>query len=133
MVKTTVRFRLDFADVAAVCPGKIDLLEHIQSTGSLSQAGRELGMSYRRAWLLLDSLNSSFREPVVSTSIGGKAGGGAWLTEVDSKSKNENLEDLMMIGNRGYLARTEDDLCDVFDRALAVSRFLLESADGWLG
>ena len=75
-----IRFRLDFSQGCAVGPGKIDLLEHIRDTGSLSQAGRDLEMSYRRAWLLLDSLNTSFREPVVSTSVGGKAGGGASLT-----------------------------------------------------
>ena len=81
MREPVVRFRLDFADDCSVGPGKIELLEHIRETGSLSQAGREIGMSYRRAWLLLDSLNTSFRTPVVETSIGGKAGGGAALTE----------------------------------------------------
>jgi molybdate transport system regulatory protein len=80
MSKPIVRFRVDFDNAHAVGPGKIELLEHIRETGSLSQAGREIGMSYRRAWLLLDSLNTSFKEPVVSTSIGGKAGGGATLT-----------------------------------------------------
>ncbi len=80
MIKATVRFRLDFGDSVSIGPGKMDLLENIRSSGSLSQAGRELGMSYRRAWLLLDNLNTSFREPVVTTSIGGKAGGGAALT-----------------------------------------------------
>ena len=80
MSKPVVRFRIDFDTSHSVGPGKIELLEHIRETGSLSQAGREIGMSYRRAWLLLDSLNSSFRESVVATSIGGKAGGGATLT-----------------------------------------------------
>jgi molybdate transport system regulatory protein len=80
MAKPIVRFRVDFDTAHSVGPGKIELLEHIRETGSLSQAGREIGMSYRRAWLLLDSLNTSFRAPVVSTSIGGKAGGGATLT-----------------------------------------------------
>ena len=81
MAKPVVRFRIDFDAAHSVGPGKIELLEHIRETGSLSQAGREIGMSYRRAWLLLESLNTSFREPVVSTSIGGKTGGGATLTE----------------------------------------------------
>ena len=81
MREPTIRFRLDFADAVSIGPGKVDLLENIRKTGSLSQAGRNLGMSYRRAWMLLDSLNSSFREPVVATSVGGKAGGGAMLTE----------------------------------------------------
>jgi len=80
MAKPVVRFRVDFDAAHSIGPGKIELLEHIRETGSLSQAGREIGMSYRRAWLLLDSMNTSFREPVVATSIGGKAGGGATLT-----------------------------------------------------
>jgi molybdate transport system regulatory protein len=85
MSKPIIRFRVDFDSAHAVGPGKIELLEHIRETGSLSQAGREIGMSYRRAWLLLDSLNASFREPVVATSIGGKAGGGAALTEFGAR------------------------------------------------
>jgi molybdate transport system regulatory protein len=80
MTKPVIRFRVDFDPAHSVGPGKIELLEHIRETGSLSQAGKAIGMSYRRAWLLLDSLNNSFREPVVSTSIGGKTGGGAALT-----------------------------------------------------
>jgi molybdate transport system regulatory protein len=75
-----VRFRVDFARPCSVGPGKIALLEGIQRTGSLSQAARELGMSYRRAWLLLSSLNASFRVPVAVTATGGRGGGGARLT-----------------------------------------------------
>src|SRR5262245_2253435 len=80
MTALRVRFRIDFGDDNAVGPGKIALLEKMRETGSLSQAARDLKMSYRRAWQLLDSLNHSFREPVVRTSIGGKGGGGATLT-----------------------------------------------------
>jgi molybdate transport system regulatory protein len=75
-----VRFRVDFATLCCVGPGKIALLEAIERAGSLSQAARNLGMSYRRAWELLASLNASFREPVVVTAIGGRGGGGARLT-----------------------------------------------------
>jgi molybdate transport system regulatory protein len=75
-----VRFRVDFRRDAAVGPGKISLLEHIGACGSLSQAARELHMSYRRAWQLLESLNRGFREPVATTSRGGRGGGGAILT-----------------------------------------------------
>lgn len=80
MQAPAVRFRVDFGRDGAVGPGKIALLEHIGTGGSLSQAARELGMSYRRAWQLLESLNSSFREPVVLTAKGGRGGGGARLT-----------------------------------------------------
>jgi molybdate transport system regulatory protein len=75
-----IRFRIDFTKSAFVGPGKIDLLEAIQKSGSLSQAARDLGMSYRRAWLLVDSLKSSFREPITLASKGGKGGGGVALT-----------------------------------------------------
>jgi molybdate transport system regulatory protein len=75
-----VRFRVDFGRAQAIGPGKIALLEKIASSGSLSQAARELGMSYRRAWLLLESLNGSFAEPVAVTAKGGRGGGGATLT-----------------------------------------------------
>jgi len=75
-----VRFRVDFRRDAAVGPGKISLLEHIGACGSLSQAARELRMSYRRAWQLLESLNGCFREPVAISSRGGRGGGGASLT-----------------------------------------------------
>jgi molybdate transport system regulatory protein len=76
----TVRFRVDFATFCCVGPGKIALLETIDRTGSLSQAARVLGMSYRRGWQLLASLNTSFREPVVVTATGGRGGGGARVT-----------------------------------------------------
>jgi molybdate transport system regulatory protein len=75
-----VRFRVDFGRDQAVGPGKIALLEQIAASGSLSQAARELRMSYRRAWQLLESLNSGFAKPVAATVRGGRAGGGATLT-----------------------------------------------------
>ena len=60
--------------------GKADLLEAIARTGSISAAGREMGMSYRRAWLLVDVLNASFAKPLVETATGGNRGGGARLS-----------------------------------------------------
>ncbi len=62
-------------------PGKFDLLEAIGRTGSISAAGRQLGMSYRRAWLLVEQVNRMFLEPVVIAVAGGSKGGGAHLTE----------------------------------------------------
>ncbi|HEV2284600.1 MAG TPA: LysR family transcriptional regulator, partial [Steroidobacteraceae bacterium] len=70
-MQPAVRFRVDFGRDGSVGPGKIALLEHIGSRGSLSQAARELGMSYRRAWLLLASLNRAFDERVVLSAKGG--------------------------------------------------------------
>jgi molybdate transport system regulatory protein len=84
MVEVSVSFRVDFSPDCAVGPGKITLLEHIGSTGSLSEAARKLKMSYRRAWLLLEDLNTSFQQPVARMSVGGKGGGGASLTPFGS-------------------------------------------------
>jgi len=75
-----IRFRVDFSDACSLGPGKIELLERIQQTGSLRQAAQALSMSYRRAWLLLDGLNHSFTEPVSTASVGGQGGGGVTLT-----------------------------------------------------
>jgi molybdate transport system regulatory protein len=61
-------------------PGKIDLLEHIAARGSLARAAEELGMSYRRAWALIQELAQMFGQPVVLTTVGGASGGGAELT-----------------------------------------------------
>lgn len=65
---------------AAMGPGKAELVERIGRTGSISAAARDMGMSYRRAWQLVESLNETFREPVVTTAIGGRRGGGAKVT-----------------------------------------------------
>ncbi|WP_448204019.1 winged helix-turn-helix domain-containing protein [Azospirillum sp. sgz302134] len=64
----------------AIGPGKVSLLEAIDRTGSISAAARSLGMSFRRAWFLVETMNSAFREPVVRTNVGGREGGGAGLT-----------------------------------------------------
>ena len=80
MTNPNVRLRVDFATLCCVGPGKIALLEAIHRTGSLSQAARDLGMSYRRGWQLLWSVNTSFRVPVVVTATGGRGGGGARVT-----------------------------------------------------
>jgi molybdate transport system regulatory protein len=72
--------RVDFDNATRLGPGKIRLLELIGERGSISAAGRSMGMSYRRAWLLVDSLNRCFKEPVVLTQLGGSGGGGAALS-----------------------------------------------------
>ena len=81
MPAPVIRFRIDFASNCYIGPGKIDLLEAIHRSGSLSQAARDLGMSYRRAWLLIDSLRNSFRQSVTLAATGGKGGGGVTLTK----------------------------------------------------
>ena len=74
------RIRVLFGSAFAIGPGKADLLQAIEQTGSISAAARRMGMSYRRAWLLIDTMNQCFREPVVDTATGGKGGGGARIT-----------------------------------------------------
>ncbi len=72
--------RVDFPENGRLGRGKIQLLEHIRDTGSISAAGRAMDMSYRRAWQLVDALNTMFREPCVTSQRGGRQGGGAVLT-----------------------------------------------------
>jgi molybdate transport system regulatory protein len=83
-VKTELRLRIRIVrgDDFAIGPGKADLLEAIERTGSISAAARELGMAYRRAWLLVDSMNRCFRAPLVETATGGSSGGGAVVSEL---------------------------------------------------
>ena len=83
-MKSKVQFRLRIYrdDSIAIGPGKIALLEAIAETGSISAAGRQLGMSYRRAWLLIDEMNKALSSPAVNTAAGGSHGGGTALTPV---------------------------------------------------
>ena len=74
------RLRILLGAAIAIGPGKADLLETIDRTGSISAAAREMGMSYRRAWMLVDTMNRAFRGPLVSAGAGGRAGGGARLS-----------------------------------------------------
>jgi molybdate transport system regulatory protein len=69
-----------FGTEIAIGPGKAELLESIAETGSISESARRLGMSYRRAWLLVDTMNRCFLEPVVTSATGGTGGGGARVT-----------------------------------------------------
>ena len=80
MKDPAIRFRIDFSENNNLGPGKIALLEAVQAAGSISDAARILKMSYRRAWLLVSSLNCAYTEPVVISATGGKGGGGAQVT-----------------------------------------------------
>lgn len=79
-LRAQLRVMLD--DEIAFGPGKADLLDAIRATGSISGAGKHMGMSYRRAWLLVDSMNRCFQKPLVDTAKGGANGGGTQLTEL---------------------------------------------------
>lgn len=93
-------------------PGKIDLLEAIGETGSIAGAGRRLGMSYRRAWLLVDEVNKLFVRPLVVSSIGGAHGGGAELTDFGRAlvAAYRRIEERTRIAIREELAPFESDL-----------------------
>ena len=78
----TVQFRLRISegDDIAIGPGKVNLLEAIAEMGSITAAAKKLGMSYRRAWMLVDTMNRCFKSPIVEAEAGGKRGGGTRLT-----------------------------------------------------
>ncbi len=82
---SAIRLRIVFGSNAMLGPGKADLLDAIRDTGSISAAGKKMGMSYKRAWTLVETLNGIFNEPLVSSSRGGTAGGGAHLTATGQK------------------------------------------------
>lgn len=75
-----LRLRLLLGDHAMLGPGKADLLANIRDTGSISAAGRAMGMSYKRAWMLVEEMNAAFVMPLVDSARGGPGGGGAQLT-----------------------------------------------------
>jgi len=75
-----LRMRVTCGGAIALGPGKVALLEALDAHGSITAAARELGMSYRRAWLLVEELNTHMREPAVETAQGGARGGGSRLT-----------------------------------------------------
>lgn len=73
--------RVMLGDVIAMGPGKADLLDLIEETGSISAAAKRMSMSYRRAWMLVEAMNSAFKKPLVEASTGGAGGGGAHVTD----------------------------------------------------
>jgi molybdate transport system regulatory protein len=85
MADTRLSIRLDLMSGDRIGPGKIALLEAIRATGSISAAARRLGMSYRRAWLLVEELNDALQDPAVTAAPGGRQGGGAALTPVGER------------------------------------------------
>lgn len=91
-----LRLRLLFGDDLMLGPGKADLLEGIRDTGSIAAAGRAMSMSYKRAWTLVDQMNSAFRKPLVDSARGGAKGGGARLTEAGEQvlEHYRKLEDI---------------------------------------
>ena len=83
--KARLRIRIHFGTIGMIGPGKAELLERIGRSGSIAAAGREMGMSYKRAWEIIGALNAMFRAPLVESSRGGAGGGGAVLTETGAR------------------------------------------------
>jgi|GEM_PF-462193 len=81
MPKIKLKLQVLCDDAIAIGPGKAELLEHIMQTGSISGAARDMGMSYRRAWQLVDVMNRCWSGRVVDT-VPGRASGGASVTEL---------------------------------------------------
>jgi molybdate transport system regulatory protein len=113
-------------EVTAMGPGKADLLEAIEREGSISGGGRAMGMSYRRAWSLVDTMNRCWTEPLVKTAVGGGAGGGARLTPFGAavlKAYRELEASLEDCAAAGPFIKFEEDL-------LAVPRASVPEDDG---
>lgn len=85
MAQTHLSIRLDLTSEDRIGPGKIALLEAIRDTGSISGGARKIGMSYRRAWLLVEQINVALAQPAVTAAPGGRQGGGAALTETGTQ------------------------------------------------
>jgi molybdate transport system regulatory protein len=111
-----LRPRLYLGEGLSIGPGKIELLRALGRTGSISAAARELGMPYKRAWLLLDTLNQGFGRPVAQTATGGRGGGGARLTPLGKR---------LVAAYDGLQAR----LNDAARAELAAFRALLDETD----
>lgn len=105
---TSISLRIELGSDTLLGPGKAALLSGIRDTGSIA-AGRRMGMSYKRAWYLIDTLNKAFQEPLVSASKGGRRGGGAVLTStgdaiLDSYLRMERLASEAVAGELDLLA-----------------------------
>jgi molybdate transport system regulatory protein len=114
--KSRPRVRILIGSATALGPGKVDLLEAIADSGSISAAARAMGMSYRRAWLLVDTMNRCFKENLVTTATGGRGGGGARITDVGME---------VLRRYREMEAKAEASVCD---EVAAFARLMTKSA-----
>ena len=106
-----LKIQLMCGEEAAIGPGKAMVLEAIDRTGAISAAGRELGMSYRRIWLLVDSMNRCWTDKLVATSPGGGKGGGARLTDLG----RHVLTSFRALEKRAEVAAQQDDYATLLD------------------
>ena len=115
MPPARLRIRVVFGDAAMIGPGKADLLDHIAATGSIAAAGRAMVMSYKRAWILVETLNAMFRAPLVDRLRGGPTRGGAGLTPTGRAVLDADrlLEASAGAAAAAPLAAMTDLLCDM--------------------
>ena len=113
----SLRIRIVFGEDAMLGPGKADLLERIRDTGSIAAAGRSMSMSYKRAWMLVESMNTAFREPLVESNRGGAKGGGAYLTDTGAEvlANYRKLEDIMAEAGAARISAIQSLLRDIPD------------------
>jgi molybdate transport system regulatory protein len=111
---TSLTVRVDFGSRRSIGPGKIRLLEEVARIGSISEAGRKLGISYRRAWLLIDDMNRCFNQAVVSAKPGGSQGGGTSVTKfgVDLIRHYRAIEAAARRAGKSHLGALEGALRD---------------------
>lgn len=112
------RLRIVLEPDIAIGPGKADLLEGIRETGSIAGAGRRMGMSYKRAWYLVETMNRCFRRPLVEASKGGRTGGGARLTGLGHEvlARYRRMEALTAQAIEPELAALRGSVADQPDR-----------------
>lgn len=103
-----VSLRFSLGHDVALGPGKAQLLEAIRDTGSIASAGRRMGMSYKRAWSLVVTMNRCFREPLVSVNRGGSDGGGAALTDLGQRILVDYRRLTTLVEESDALARIRD-------------------------
>jgi molybdate transport system regulatory protein len=113
------RLRIVLETDIAIGPGKADLLEGIRETGSIAGAGRRMGMSYKRAWYLVETMNRCFKRPLVEASKGGRAGGGARLTDLGQEvlARYRRMEALTEAAVEPEMAALRAFVADRSDRA----------------
>jgi molybdate transport system regulatory protein len=111
----SLRIRILFGDEAMLGPGKADLLERIRDTGSIAAAGRSMDMSYKRAWMLVETMNAAFRDPLVDSTRGGTKGGGARLTEAGATvlANYRKLEEILAKAGAARIGAIRSMLRDI--------------------
>ena len=112
-----LRLRIVFGTNAMLGPGKVDLLQAIHDTGSIAAAGRVMGMSYKRAWMLVEAMNAAFRDPLVASARGGAKGGGAVVTPAGQAvlQQYRALEEITAQAGRAQIAALAAMLRDMSD------------------